>query len=563
MTKYTKLYGGGRTPQTEAIPGREQDMSVNNAGGVTFKLDAWKRLDRFLILGSDSPTYYVSAAKNTRENAGNIVKLLKEDGPRVVSRVVEISTAGRAYKNDPALFTLALALSEGDVDTKIAAREAVNKVARIGTHWFSFVEAANDLRGWGAALAKAVRGLYENRSAEKLALQVAKYQQRGGWSHADLIALSHPRYQSPEKEAVYRWVKGESLGAREIKDKDGNVVRSYASVEDRLPAFLQGVDAVRKATKDTEVARLIREYNLPREVLPTSFLKSKDVWGALLQPGEDRFMPMTAMIRNLGVMTANGFLTPMGDASRTIVDRLTDGEALRYARVHPIQVLAALLTYKSGQGARGNLSWKPVGAIVDALDEAFYLSFGSVESTGKNRLLAIDVSSSMTIGGGGRWSYGEGLMGVPGLSPNVASAAMAMVAARTERNYMTMGFAHNFRDLEISPRMRLDSVVKATQSHSFGGTDCAIPVQYALKNGIPVESFEIYTDNETWYGQEHTSEALKRYRRETGIPAVMTSIGMTANDSSVADPNDAGMLDVVGFDTATPNIVAEFIKGNV
>jgi 60 kDa SS-A/Ro ribonucleoprotein len=36
---------------------------------------------------------------------------------------------------------------------------------------------------------------------------------------------------------------------------------------------------------------------------------------------------------------------------------------------------------------------------------------------------------------------------------------------------------------------------------------------------------------------------------------------MTATQFSIADPNDNGMLDVVGFDTATPQIIADFIRG--
>jgi 60 kDa SS-A/Ro ribonucleoprotein len=33
------------------------------------------------------------------------------------------------------------------------------------------------------------------------------------------------------------------------------------------------------------------------------------------------------------------------------------------------------------------------------------------------------------------------------------------------------------------------------------------------------------------------------------------------NGFSIADPNDPGMLDVVGFDTATPQLVSDFARG--
>ncbi len=38
-------------------------------------------------------------------------------------------------------------------------------------------------------------------------------------------------------------------------------------------------------------------------------------------------------------------------------------------------------------------------------------------------------------------------------------------------------------------------------------------------------------------------------------------IGMVSHGFSIADPNDAGMLDVVGFDTATPALIADFAGG--
>jgi 60 kDa SS-A/Ro ribonucleoprotein len=46
-----------------------------------------------------------------------------------------------------------------------------------------------------------------------------------------------------------------------------------------------------------------------------------------------------------------------------------------------------------------------------------------------------------------------------------------------------------------------------------------------------------------------------------GIAAKLVVVGMVSNGFSIADPNDGGMLDVVGFDTATPQLVADFITG--
>ena len=95
----------------------------------------------------------------------------------------------------------------------------------------------------------------------------------------------------------------------------------------------------------------------------------------------------------------------------------------------------------------------------------------------------------------------------------------------------------------------------------FGGTDCALPMLYAQARKREVDTFVIYTDSETWAGDIHPAQALREYRRVSGIEARLVVVGMVSNGFSIADPNDPGMLDVVGFDTATPQLISDFARG--
>lgn len=92
----------------------------------------------------------------------------------------------------------------------------------------------------------------------------------------------------------------------------------------------------------------------------------------------------------------------------------------------------------------------------------------------------------------------------------------------------------------------------------MGGTDCALPMLYAAARKLEVDVFHIYTDNETWAGGIHPFQALRQYREQTGIPAKLVIVAMTSTGFSIADPNDAGMLDVAGFDSAAPAVIADF-----
>ena len=84
---------------------------------------------------------------------------------------------------------------------------------------------------------------------------------------------------------------------------------------------------------------------------------------------------------------------------------------------------------------------------------------------------------------------------------------------------------------------------------------------FLIVNVSYADVFVIYTDNESYAGEVHVTQALKMYRQAMGIDAKLVAVAMYATRYSVADPADPKQMDVVGFDTATPNIISEFIRG--
>ena len=51
--------------------------------------------------------------------------------------------------------------------------------------------------------------------------------------------------------------------------------------------------------------------------------------------------------------------------------------------------------------------------------------------------------------------------------------------------------------------------------------------------------------------------------RASGIDARPVVVGMVSSGFSIADPADPGMLDVVGVDTGTPQLIADFARGTL
>ena len=548
MSYLSKWFNKNKTPQSAPIPGTSQ--VANSNGGFVFAVDDWTRLDRFLILGSEGGSFYANERTLTRENAEGVLRCLALDGRRVVARIVAVSEAGRAPRNDPALFALALAAKLGDVDTRRAAFAALPRVARIGTHLFHFAEHVKATGGWGRGTMRAFARWYTEMEASRLALQAVKYQTRDGWSHRDLLRKAHPVAKDDRQQAIFHWMTKGWDGVGEVPHPDQVLAMIWA---------FERAKSLREKKDVDLLCGLIRDHRLPHECVPTEMKRHPEVWEALLPQ-----MGLTAMLRNLGKMTEVGLLGALSDAERLVVSRLEEAEALRAARVHPLQLLVALRTYGQGHGEKGKLTWTPRQRIVDALDGAFYRAFQAVTPTNARTLLALDVSGSMA---------GGLIAGLPGITPRVGSAAMALVTAAVEPRHEFVaftngpyrsahrGFGSGISPLAISPGSRLDDVVKAVSDLPFGGTDCALPMLWAAENKVPVDIFCVYTDSETWAGDIHPVQALRQYRAKMGIGARLVVIGMVSNGFSIADPQDGGMLDVVGFDTSTPSIIADFAAG--
>ena len=116
-------------------------------------------------------------------------------------------------------------------------------------------------------------------------------------------------------------------------------------------------------------------------------------------------------------------------------------------------------------------------------------------------------------------------------------------------------------DPNETAQQAMDDAVKTVSKLPFGGTDCALPMLYAQALGREVDTFMIYTDSETWAGDIHPAQALRDYRQVSGIDARLVVVGMVSNGFSIGDPADPGMLDIVGFDTTTPQLIADFARG--
>lgn len=529
-------------PQTE----RENNLQVlNSAGGYTFSTSDRARLERFLILGTDGGTYYIGEAKLTRENCAWLVDLIVTNPLLVIDVAAEISTSGRAYKNSPAVFALALCFSSDNDEFKHMIREDYfDKIIRTSMHLYEYSKYIELLGGWGSSKRKAIAGWYARKSSKDLAYQVVKYRQRDGWTHRDLFRLVHPG-EFPPSPAVDENIANFILG------KEGPV-----SLRDNT-SLIEGFKIVQEpGVSRAHIKDAIITYGLPWEALPTNCLKDPDIWKTLFFNGQ---LKGQALIRNITRLSRIGAFSDMVFAGE-YAKLLADPQMIEYTRLHPINYLNSVVVHTEGQidrdrsgfSAVRKKDWTSVPVIVDALNSGFYEAFKYAKRANKRTMIALDVSGSM----------GSPALGLD-LSCSQVTCAMSMAVARTEPYYIIKGFSHQFVDLSISPGMDLNASMKVISGMPYGGTDCSIPMVWARKNKIEIDTFLVMTDNETWSGGIQPHKALQHYRSAMGIDAKLIVAGITSTEFTIADPRDRGMLDICGADSNLPGIVSDFSAGRI
>lgn len=521
------------TPQTERADKRQKR---NNAGGYSFVASDATRFRRFLITGTNGGTYYVSENKLTKDAVKFVVDYIADNGVAAVNEAVKVSDQALAPSNNQALFVIAVALNSDDADTKRAAKEAVIKVARTGTHLFTLCEYLKNTGGWGSAKTKAIAAWYTTRDDEALSYQVAKYRQRDGWTHRDVLRLAHPKGISKD---ISRFIL-----SGEVTETAPVILRDF----ERLSTVDSADEAV-EAIRDAEVVAW--------EFLPTGVLKDKKVWRELADGGH---LPLGAMIRNISRLGKNGAFEDnfhegklqviSGDEfTDIVVNALTNEKKIKRSRIHPMDFLKTIAVV--GDGSDG-----VPHEVIGALHTGYEMSFVNVKDIDASALIGMDVSGSMSVlvnDPRGRWVWGN----QEGLTCAKAGASLIQVIMEAMRKTRVMAFSNQFQELSITKQMSLNEVHRKIQGLNFGSTDCALPMQYALNKGLEVDAFFVITDSETWYGNQHPFEALKEYRNKVNPKARLFVIALSGTEFTIADPDDPLSYDIAGFDSSMMKIVEE------
>ncbi len=530
------------TPQSQPIPARAAEMVQGKSGGYTFKADTWRQLRRCLLIGIANGSYYATKWELTNDFVDILGIAIQADPDRVATEIVYASD-GRALNNSTSIWSLVLLSMGESAAAKAAFQRIFPQIVRTASHFYEWMSYTKSVRGFGKIVREAGRNWLTQGDTQALAYQLLKYQQRHGFSNRDALRLFHVKPQTEDRDLLFKWVLNgwETLPAQP-PSAALNQIWWYEWLK-RNP----------ESTKEAIVkGRLTHEMAAPVGKM------DRDAWELLFAE-----MPIGALLRNLGSLTEIGLFehaTKSTKGSNTkknlarVEQILTSKEHLRKGRIHPIDILKALKTYRSGGSlGKSRKTWTTVARIVDILETALELSFEAIEPTGKVFMHAVDISGSMS-------SY---TVSAIDLTCCEIATTMALAAAKAEKNYMIRGFSTDFIDLKINRSDSFSDAIRKASNLNFGGTDASVAYRWMIKNNFYADVICLWTDCESWAGSQHPTQALAEYRRKVNPDAKAIYISLVPNNLTLVDPQDPNSWDIAGFDPSTPRLIQAIASGEL
>jgi hypothetical protein len=183
------------------------DQVLNCSGGYVWKLSTIEHVNRYLVLGGakDMGNYYKQSDDVNHECALSVLQMIRNPDPSQFVQLCDllkaVSLGGRAPKQEPVLLSVAAAIVFAkNVQEKEIAFATAKACIRIPTHMFMLAGFVRDLsmaktedkgKGWGTGFRKAMAHYYLSHTGRELAFHMTKYQNREGWTHADMIRMLH------------------------------------------------------------------------------------------------------------------------------------------------------------------------------------------------------------------------------------------------------------------------------------------------------------------------------------------------------------------------------------
>ncbi|KHN75211.1 60 kDa SS-A/Ro ribonucleo-like protein [Toxocara canis] len=528
--------------KADVVPGQMQkvreDQVRNSAGGYVFKVDDLNRIRRFLILGTEGGTYYSSEQEITMDNVKAMCEIIeKGKGPLLLREIIQISLEGRAPKQDPTLFALAL-----------CARYRVRDTTRPDVHR----QVMKKYKGKTLTDEDCKKIVQEVERRTKEALEAnARRQTSGSGFEQQAPPEAYDDYQKALQKMAFRAILKVCRIPTHLFTFVAYCQKISAETGDKRNSKGWG-RAMRAAIthwyfnqKPERLAMLITKYQNRSGFRHRDLLRLCHIRPMMSFPSNHNYWhhhkEYDFLLAYIVGDTEEGrkrVAEAAGDgikkAKKEVAKKETDEERKKREEKERERMEKQMARMKLREANKKSFS---THKLPDAPDAE-----GSPAAT---LIWAFEEMKGITEPGkAADLIRGCGLVRehVPSrlLDSKVVWEALLIDMPMTAliRNLGKLASIDMITDKPENENVKqIWNVRKKIRSH------------YSLaKNGLHVHPFQ----------------ALQQYREQMKIlDAKLIVMGMTATSFTIADPDDRGMLDICGFDSAVPELVKEFVLGNI
>lgn len=527
--------------------------AVNEAGGVAYKMSAKQALAQYVCTGCLNGTYYTSA----KTQLDTVRALLNEVEPEFIGQLAVYAHTKSFMKDLPSLLVTYLAGDSGKgggpttptQERKLKVlRKIFHRVVDSGNMLRNFVQmtraAAFGRKNLGEIPRNLVREWFEKRSPQSIFFQSIGNNPTLG----DIIKLTHPKPNTPEKAAVLAYL----LGAEVVDGDEGKVlVRKYLDKTDKQVkvAYTQPFANLPEVVQQFEAWK--KDKSLPVPAINFRFLDGEPLTTAQWADIASKANWLTTL-KNLNAYAEHGVFGVDG-MTDMIAARLGNADEVRKVRVFPYQIMMAYLATDS--------SAKVPSKVRNAIQDAMEVACENVPALGKVKFFP-DVSGSM---------HGAAITGNRGSATSKVrcvdvAALFAVSMLRSNPDAEVIPFETTVREVRLNPRDTVMTNAAALAKIGGGGTNCSAPL--ALLNSRKDWSADVLvyiSDYESWvdsgYGYSGTATMQEWVKYKAHNPkAKLICIDLTPRTNHQVKERD-DILQIGGFSDNVFNVIARFVEG--
>lgn len=507
------------------IPGRESEMVKNNAGGYAFDDGPFGAIYRFVMLGIDNGTYYVSPSALSLRLMKAFEEYLDPHSEKAemgmrVKRFMQLLLYGTnsSMRKRNVLSAYAIGLTLMPDEYRNMAYKEFNKIVNTGSDLLYFMAYTRNLgRGVGKGLRRAISRWYNGRDFDQIDYQLAKYTSRQGFHHRDVIRLAHPAPNSDELSAVFKYLLR------------GGTPPSFSR--------FHHIERLSQVDNLNELMEIVIKHNLSWEMIPTNpWHKMPEFWERMLD-----HLPWNAFLRHLR-RYINYWIAEKGEYAGfdKAIERL-DKVNKEKLHVHPGRILDAHIALVDLR----------IEKVTEALKGAFFRGFERVKPTDISIGIGTDTSGSMFYAA----LFDKAIAINATLEKAIKNTETVFFKSNAYIPKLTMSIsdlafagpfpinAHKLRRLGIKP----------------GHTNAASVIEHFLEKGSRHDAIVIITDEETWLGK-HPSRVFEKYQKRVNPNAKLVVITLSPAGRPMTDPSKADQVTVVGWTPDIAKIVVNFAR---